>query len=609
MIEIKEYEKFAKRSLGLGQDASTDLTKIIRVAALFVKNSSINTELRNGRLLRVTGNNQGLTDKFTELLTQDEIKLTPRVLIGTRTDKEANSLVQAIFDGQGQRLAIVNWAAENYVSLAVAFGLIDLDRVSDSYFITEYGKKAVDLLDTGDEKKQQGFMLERLLEYPYAGWMLRFAKTRLDNNEPLFSKFDAADAFGFLDDGGFGSLPTRPVEQAIARAQLSGDQEKVKKLKSDRESTGDKYMRWIAGALVKYGFLEKHRDTKKEITVSGQVVTIKVGPTYEITDEGIQILNRFNGGSKHRRSTKRVRWEYFGPKVAYGVKTRRALILKYLKESQSGLKLPEISEKITADFKELLTTDALLADDIQGFNNIGIEISHDGDQFILKDPIFDFDIPVQVDEILSPDTAQMLKEKLRPLLQHVGHDYLTAIDIVFKATTSPQENTELEIKSTRVFDYFGYETTHLGGTNRPDGLAISSEDNWIIDSKAYHDGFSMIKSHTDPMVRYMRELDNRTKIIGQDDYWWEPVDQNLPSRYIYVSREFIGNFIGQNNSLMNLTKHEGAMAPVWKLLLLAELKLRDRLTKKEFIDSLMDPTVTTDDFISEFERKVEQVKK
>jgi len=607
VIEIKEYEKFAKRSLGLGQDASTDLTKIIRVAALFVNSSSINKDLRHGRLLRVTGNNQVLTDEFTALLNRDEIKLTPGVLIGTRTKKEANSLVQAIFDGQGQRLAIVNWAAENYVSLAVAFGLIDLDRVSDSYYITEDGKKAVDLLDAGDEKKKQDFMLERLLEYPYAGWMLRFAKTRLDNDEPHFSKFDAADAFGFLDDGGFGSLPTRPVEQAIARAKLSGEQEKVKKLKSDRESTGDKYMRWIAGVLVKYGFLEQHRDTKKEITVSGKVVRIGIGPTYEITDVGIQILNRFNGGSKHRRSTKRVRWEYFGPQVASGVKTRRALILKYLKESQNGLKLPKISENITTGFKELLVTDALLTDDIQGFNNIGIEINQSDDRFILKDPIFDFDIPVQVDESLSPDEAQTLKEKLRPLLQHVGHDYLAAIDIAFKDKTSNQENTELEIKSTRVFDYFGYETTHLGSQNRPDGLATSSEDNWIIDSKAYHDGFSMTKSHTDAMGRYMRELDDRTKVIAQDDYWWEPVDQNLPSRYIYVSSKFIGNFIKQNKSLMHSTKHEGAMAPVGKLLLLAELKLRDRLTKEEFIDYLMDPTATTDDFIPEFERKVEYV--
>lgn len=367
MIEIKEYQSFAKRALGLGQDASTDLTKIIRVAALFVKDSKISTDLRNGRLLRVTGNNQKLTEQFTSLLSQDDIKLTPRDLIGTRTKKEANSLVQAIFDGQSQRLAIVNWAAENYVSLAVAFGLIDLDRESDSYFVTENGKKAVDLLELGNEEKQQEFMLERLLEYPYAGWMLRFAKSRLDNDEPPFSKFDAAESFGFLDDGGFDSLPTKPVEQAIARAQLSGDQDKVSKLKSDRESTGNKYMRWIAGVLVKYGFLEQHRDTKKEVAVSAQVISIGVGPTYEITDDGIKILNRFNGKSKHRRSSKRVRWEYFGPKVVSSVKTRRALILKYLKESQKGLRLSKISEKITANFKELLVTDELLADDSQGF--------------------------------------------------------------------------------------------------------------------------------------------------------------------------------------------------------------------------------------------------
>lgn len=146
MISITEYERFNKRSYGLGQDASTDLLKIARVPALFVRDSAINSDLRNGRMLRVT-NDAAVTQKLLALIDRDEISLAPNDLIGSRTPRYADSLVQAVFDGQGQRFAIVNWAAENYVSLAVTFGLLDLDRTTDLYFITELGRQAVSLLD------------------------------------------------------------------------------------------------------------------------------------------------------------------------------------------------------------------------------------------------------------------------------------------------------------------------------------------------------------------------------------------------------------------------------------------------------------------------------
>ncbi|MDA5458615.1 restriction endonuclease FokI C-terminal domain-containing protein [Weissella confusa] len=602
MISVTEYERFNKRSYGLGQDASTDLLKIARVPALFVRDSAINSDLRNGRMLRVT-NDAAVTQKLLELIDRDEISLAPNDLIGSRTPRYADSLVQAVFDGQGQRFAIVNWAAENYVSLAVTFGLLDLDRTTDLYFITELGRQAVSLLDNEDLDSLTNFMQERLLEYPYAAWFMRFAKKKLDEGQGSFSKFDAGAEFGFLDARGFGSLPVRTFEMALARATLAGDFDKVKTIRSNYESTGDKYMRWIAGVLTNYGYLKKIQNVKKTVQYYGESVEIGVGLGYEITDEGLTVLRQFNGGSRYRRSIKRVRWEFFGPKVDSTVKTRRALLLKYLQEAPTGLTTAILLEKIQADYPDLLVNPEMLDDDIAGFNNIGIEIVYNvaSQKYELKDKVYDFDIPVLIGDTFSPDAAQVAKEKLRPLLQNVSHSYLYAIDLAFKDKTTAKENAELEIISTQAFDYFNYETKHLGGQRRPDGIATSSEENWVIDTKAYHNGFSLTVNHTDAMVRYMRQADGQIQSDDANELWWRDLTPDVPARYIYISSKFIGNYEAQNRSLMNVTGHEGSVAPVAKLLLLAELKLRDKLTKEQFIQELLSPTGSFEEYLPTFE--------
>lgn len=605
MISVTEYERFNKRSYGLGQDASTDLLKIVRVPSLFVRESTINSDLRNGRMLKVT-NDSTIAKRLLSLIDRDEITLAPNDLIGSRTARYADSLVQSVFDGQGKRLSIVNWAAENYVSLAVTFGLVDLDRTTDLYFITKLGRQAVSLLDNGEEDTLANFMHERLLEYPYAAWFMRFAKKKLDEGQVSFSKFDAGAEFGFLDARGFGSLPVRTFEMALARSTLAGDFDKVKTIRSNYESTGDKYMRWIAGVLTNYGYLKKIRNVKKTVQYYGESVEIGVGLGYEITDEGLTVLRKFNGGSRYRRSVKRVRWEFFGPKVDSTVKTRRALLLKHLQEASSGLTTDVLLEKMQSDYPDLLINTNMLADDIAGFNNIGIEIifNDSSQKYEVKDVVYDFDIPVLIGDTFRPDASQIAKEKLRPLLKNVPHSYLYAIDLAFKDKTTSKENAELEIISTQVFDYFNYETKHLGGQRRPDGIATSYEDNWVIDTKAYHNGFSLTVNHTDAMVRYMRQADGQIQSDDANEMWWKDMTPNVPARYIYISSKFIGNYVTQNNTLMHVTGHEGTIAPVAKLLLLAELKLRDKLTKDQFVQELLTPAGSFEEYLPKFERMI-----
>ncbi|WP_270763716.1 restriction endonuclease FokI C-terminal domain-containing protein [Weissella confusa] len=260
-------------------------------------------------------------------------------------------------------------------------------------------------------------------------------------------------------------------------------------------------------------------------------------------------------------------------------------------------------EKIQADYPDLLVNPEMLDDDIAGFNNIGIEIVYNvaSQKYELKDKVYDFDIPVLIGDTFSPDAAQVAKEKLRPLLQNVSHSYLYAIDLAFKDKTTAKENAELEIISTQAFDYFNYETKHLGGQRRPDGIATSSEENWVIDTKAYHNGFSLTVNHTDAMVRYMRQADGQIQSDDANELWWRDLTPDVPARYIYISSKFIGNYEAQNRSLMNVTGHEGSVAPVAKLLLLAELKLRDKLTKEQFIQELLSPTGSFEEYLPTFE--------
>ena len=90
-------------------------------------------------------------------------------------------------------------------------------------------------------------MLERLYEYPYAAWMIRLMNG--DRNKK-FSKFDFGDNFGFIDEPGFISLPEDLYVDAMINAKAKGDKDEMKKIRSNYESTADKYMRWLAGVLL-----------------------------------------------------------------------------------------------------------------------------------------------------------------------------------------------------------------------------------------------------------------------------------------------------------------------------------------------------------------------
>lgn len=595
MIKIVEYEKLYSRTYGLGQDISQDLTNLVKVASLFVKKSKIHNSLMSEWLdIRVI--DKDINFELKEVLSTQIITPSHKQLAGTRTKKEANSLVQAMFEGQGERLAIVDWAASNYVSVTVAFGLIEFNRNTDTYYITELGEKAVWLLENANKEALDLFLLDRLLEYPYTAWMLRLLGNK-PNQE--FTKFDFGENFGFIDEAGFSTLPKNIYLDALAETYANDDIQSRKKLKSNYESTGDKYMRWLAGVLVDYGLVNSIRSNDDHI-YNGKSYNLYVSLKYKISARGLEALRKVNGISSHRRTKKRVRWEYLAPKAQDSIlkKTSRSLMLKYLSESKKGLLATELASKINQELPKINVSSEEVSDDIEGLNRIGIEISKKNDLLFLEEELFDFEIPIAINKEIEKNELDSLKDKVRIYLKNTEHHYLKGIDIAYKNRTSAMENTELEVLSADLLTKeLGLNGKHMGGTGRPDGVAYNDKFVFVLDSKAYSKGFPMIKSNTDPMLRYLSELKARN--INVKPHWWKDIPVGIKDTYfVYVSGRFTGEYRSLLQAFKDSTGCNGGALEIIKLLLLVENYKRKKINidevKKEILDS---DRIEYDDYI------------
>ena len=600
MITIQTYKKFPDRTFGLGQDVSTDLLDIVRVPALFIENSKIHKELEETRLKQVTldaGAPKEIYDKLLNALSKDYISDSELVSLGSKYGRKpyASGLIRAIFDGQ-RGPAIKDWPAKNYLAVAVGMGLVDLDYTTDTYHITDLGKEAVALLDKNDLDNLRNFMLERLYEYPYAAWLIRVVNT--DRNK-WYTKFDLGDNFGFIDEPGFSSLPEDLYVDAMFEAEYSKNKKLKSQIKSNYESTADKYMRWLAGVLVKYNLLERKKKVYTRI-IDGKEYSVSL-TSYKVTLQGVRSLNRVNGGSRFSRSIKRVRWEYLAPKVenAPKRKTARALMLKFLSEAPNGMTAEDMSVKINAINSSLNSIADQVLDDAKGLNRLGIEISIDNKVLKLKEKLYDFIIPVKNNETFDSTVADNLKNLILPKLKELDHKYLQAIDIAYKRfNTTNHENTLLEVLSADLFtkemDYHG---KHLGGANKPDGFVYDEETGWILDSKAYRDGFAVTAHTTDAMGRYIDQYRDR----DDKSTWWEDFPKDLPQTYFaYVSGFYIGKYQEQLQDFENRKHMKGGLIEVAKLILLAEKYKENKITHDQITLQILNDHISQDEYIKDF---------
>jgi hypothetical protein len=601
MIKIEEYPKFANQTFGLGQDVSHDLTDVVKVAALFVKKSKIHSELvgikkKSGKLKKVTldaGAPQYVYDQLLSALENDELTKRQLISLTSKLGRKhfASGLIRAIFKGQ-KSVAIVDWAAQSYLSLAIGLGLVDLNYSKNYYFITKLGRKAVQLFDENKTKKLRSFMLDRLYEYPYAAWLIRV----VNKNKKVYTKFDLGENFGFIDEPGFISLPEDLYVQGIFQAKSKKDSEEVKNIRECFESTSDKYMRWLAGVLVNYGLLEETtRKYSKKINNKKYTVSLKA---YKVTYKGIKALNKVNGGSSTSRSIKRIRWEYLAPKMAKGRKTSRALMLKFLSENKKGISASDLSKKINEIQPSINSIPDQVIDDAKGLNRIGIEIDTNGGKLILKEKLFDFIIPIKKNFTFQSSKAEQIKKAILPSLKELDHKYLQAIDIAYKKKTTNAENTLLEILSTDLFiNEIGFKGSHLGGSNKPDGFIYNKAVGFILDSKAYSSGFAVTKKATDAMGRYIVQYKNRND--GSD--WWISIPKNIPKTYfIYVSSYYIGNYKSQLKDFEERNEMRGGLVEIAKLILITEKVKQKELDMCDVINNLLDDKISWNEYSKDF---------
>ena len=483
MISVIPTHNTNFRAFGWVQDPS-NLRSLCDVVAVFDANSEKHKDLIYNVIPELIEERDGRND-FIEVLQSTPLKIKYAQLVGTsftpRRMSRCNGIIQATVKGQGRNF-IGDWPADNFVRWAHCFGFIKYDYTDDTFEITNKGLELTNARETGEtlSKKEKELLVNAILAYPPA---VRILNLLSETEDTHLTKFEIGQKLGFIGEDGFTSMPQKIFIRSLANAEAR----ERKTMKADWEGSSDKYARMIASWLEKLGLVEK---TPKTITVltAGKEYTETIGQAYMITANGITAIRKANGKSKHKRIAKNVCWEMLSTKGADReyLRTRRALILKYLSENKNSVSVFEIINYLeTVNINE---TENTILDDIKGLQNIGINILEKDNRFLFDDEVNDFIIPLP-QSLAKTDLAET-KEKIREKMSKLSHEYLALIDLAYDS----KQNRLFEMKTldllTEECDYHGL---HLGGSRKPDGIIYTNTAKCkygvIIDTKAYSKGY------------------------------------------------------------------------------------------------------------------------
>jgi hypothetical protein len=556
------------RTFGWIQDPGK-FENLRRVVEVFFYDSKTNKELRLKIIPNLVEARDG-RDKFINELSKQEIILTYSDLTGTsftpRSSARCNGIIQAAIKGQ-RRPFISDWPADNFIRWAHALGFIEYIPKVDSFKITPIG---IEYVQTKEESSEEYDILENaFLSYPPAVRILNLLSEGV-----VLTKFEIGGKLGFVGENGFTSLPQHILIKELA---LTEELSEKNKMKTDWEGSCDKYARMICGWLQKVGWVSQ---VGKEITVTINKEIYKeiIPHAYVITSKGLKARRGGLGLSKVKTIRKNIFWEMLATKTPDRdyIRTRRALILNELKRGYFSAN--QIKEKLMKN-KDIFEDEFTILDDIEGFINIGINItktSSSGElKFKLSDDIIDLLIPENVKEIKKEDKISLLKDKCRPLLNNVSRDFLSIIDIAYDST----QNRYFEMKTIQLLiDECGFDGEHLGGSRKPDGIIYADNYGLIIDTKAYSQGYTLPISQADEMSRYIEENKTRDEIINKNK-WWEKFPKSINLfNYLFVSSEFKGRIKEQLQRISNVTNTNGGAINAFNLLLLAEKIKGDKLS-------------------------------
>ncbi|SFA86437.1 MULTISPECIES: restriction endonuclease FokI C-terminal domain-containing protein [unclassified Bacillus (in: firmicutes)] len=571
-------EKRVIRTFGWVQNPGK-FENLKRTVQVFDKDSKVYKEVKDHKIPNLV-KDKGVRDTLVKAMNRSDNLYTYKELVGTGTSIRANApcdaIIQATILDQGNKKGYIdNWSADGFVRWAHALGFIEYEHSKDAFYLTDTGKAYS--ISSDNSSKEKAILIEALSSYPPAIRIL----TLLEKGDHL-TKFELGKQLGFNGESGFTSLPQDLFLDSLATAPSSPSNIKSS-IRSDWEGSADKYARMIAGWLSKMGLVTQPRKDFVVPTVGGHTRNEYISHSYKITKEGLDVIRRAKGGSKHIRVPKRVYWEMLATNITdrVYVRTRRAYTLDLLMKSNSPLTTVQLQTKLRGlGFDELEET---IQNDINGLINTGIFIEMTRSGFQLKDTIQPFIIPqLGVTKFLVKGAMEIKKSELRHKLRHVPHEYIELIEIA----QDSKQNRLLEFKVVEFFKkIYGYRGKHLGGSRKPDGALFTDglvlNHGIILDTKAYKDGYRLPISQADEMQRYVDENNKRSQVINPNE-WWEIYPTSITDfKFLFVSGFFQGDYRKQLERVSHLTKCQGAVMSVEQLLLGGEKIKEGSLTLEE----------------------------
>lgn len=385
---------------------------------------------------------------------------------------------------------------------AHAIGFIKYNYADDTFSITQKGLE----LSNSSGSAKENLLINAILSYPPAFRIL----TLLSNPDNPLTKFELGEKLGFTGEEGFICYPVRSIVAALAE---TSDKEERSKIRSDWESSSDKYARTIAQWLGHLGLV---KTCKKQVTVEyGHELFSESLGAFCITPKGERVLRNISGNSKHSKVKKIVSYEMFATKGRDReyLRLRRSLILKSIVEGKNKATFVKLQEVLKAsDLNESFET---IKDDVLGFMNLGLNIEIDKDSVKLNDTIDDFSIPLYRDLTVKSELSKE-KDEVRKQLKTLSHDYLSLMDLAFDSS----QNRLFEMRTMDLFlNECGFYGRHLGGANKPDGVLYTDEahdKNYgiIVDMKAYSGGYNLPIGQQDEMKRYISNNQKRDEKIN-----------------------------------------------------------------------------------------------
>lgn len=559
-----------ERTFGWVQDPG-DLTKLRRAVEVFCRGAKTHTELCTDLIPRLIAARDG-RDKFLQAMQREPLRLSYRKLVGTaftpRGKSRCNGIMQAALPGQ-KRAFSLDWPADNFVRWAHALGFIEWNADNDDFAATDAGIALSKT--TPDSDAEYRLFADGLLSYPPAARVIGLLADAGAIAEGGLTKFDLGKHLGFQGEQGFTTISR---DFFVKEYLLAESADIRKKMSQNWEGTADKYARMMCGWMMKLKYPWVRRE-RREFGKSEDGKFVCRLDAFTLTATGFEERKKTTGMSSVRRSPKRVPAQMLCTKGAgrAALRARRARILDMIRRRAASI--AQIKEMLAAHHAE--ASEAAIAGDLRGLENIGLAIDERQGKFRCRDNIMD----LVVEQTPAPDepsyAIQAMKEQCAGVLHFIPHNFLVLIEMGFDKGKSRM----FEIKVAELLiEHCGFHGRWLGGQNRPDIIVYDDATGAIIDTKSYRRGFSLSTTERDKMLRYLTDAKRQVQAAE----WW----RNFPPEvtefiFLFVSGKFTGNFRAKLRALGELAGVGGGAITALALLLFSEQIAGGKMSRREFL--------------------------